>query len=122
MPGVDENGFVVMEGTSGHVVAANQTMQHQYQETTTTTSTTNQVFTTGHLGGGGGFDRLQLLPAYREILRVQRRDGAGIADQGGHGLTPETGLTLGKDRLIDKLRNDAKGIAARDVSGGQNTL
>ena len=51
MPGVDENGFVVMEGTSGHVVA-NQTMQHQYQETTTTTTTTNQVFTTGHLGGG----------------------------------------------------------------------
>jgi len=65
-------------------------------------------------------ERLQRLPADREAPDIEGIDGSTLADHGGDRLAAIAHLTLGEDRLVLELGEDAKAVLARHVCRRQH--
>jgi hypothetical protein len=59
-------------------------------------------------------------PGNREIRQFNCLDQGWVTGNQRNGLAPHTHMGFGKRRLIDKSRNYAEAIVARDVGGSKN--
>src|SRR6516162_6277741 len=65
-------------------------------------------------------DCRQLLPPYREICRIEARNGLGVPDRSGDRFSAKPCFALGEDGLISELRDYPVTVLPRNIPGREH--